>query len=66
MAFIFTEWNEIKSIELSTYTELMNTPIIYDGRNCYNVEEAKIYNVDYYSIGRKEVLNREEFLENAI
>lgn len=58
MAFIFTEWNEIKSVELSQYVELMNTPIIYDGRNCYHIKEVKKHNIDYYSVGRKEVLNR--------
>ena len=66
MAFIFTEWNEIKSVELSKYVELMNTPIIYDGRNCYDVKDAEEHNIDYYSIGRKEVLNREEAEEKAI
>lgn len=66
MAFIFTEWNEIKSVELSKYVKLMNTPIIYDGRNCYDIKEVKEHNVDYYSIGRKEVLNREEAEEKAI
>ena len=35
MVFIFTEWNEIKSLELSKYSELMKTPIVFDGRNCY-------------------------------
>lgn len=59
MAFIFTEWDEIKSVELSKYVDLMNTPIIYDGRNCYNANEAKEHKIDYYSIGRKEVLNRD-------
>lgn len=59
MAFIFTEWNEIKSLELSKYEELMNNAVIYDGRNCYDIEEIKEYNIDYYSIGRKEVLGRE-------
>ncbi|WP_455537656.1 UDP-glucose dehydrogenase family protein [Terrisporobacter sp.] len=57
MAFIFTEWNEIKSIDLSKYVELMNTPIVYDGRNCYDTKEVKKYNMDYYSIGRKEIVN---------
>ena len=66
MAFIFTEWDEIKSVELSKYVELMNTPIIYDGRNCYDVKDVKEYNVDYYSIGRESVLNREEVEEKAI
>ena len=66
MAFIFTEWNEIKSVELSKYFELMNTPIIYDGRNCYDPKEVKQYNIDYYSVGRKEVLNREKIEEKVI
>ena len=56
MAFIFTEWNEIKSIDLKRYKELMKTPVIYDGRNCYELEDAKEANVDYYSIGREAIL----------
>ena len=66
MAFIFTEWNEIKSLDLSKYEELMNTAVIYDGRNCYDKYEVEKYNIDYYSVGRKEVLNREESEEKAI
>ncbi|MBE6089716.1 MAG: UDP-glucose/GDP-mannose dehydrogenase family protein [Clostridium beijerinckii] len=60
MAFIFTEWNEIKSLDLNVYEKLMYTPIIFDGRNCYKVKEAKERQIDYYSIGRKSVLNLEE------
>lgn len=66
IAFIFTEWNEIKSIDLNKYVELMNTPVIYDGRNCYDKKEVEKYNIDYYSIGRKEILNREDAVETAI
>ena len=49
-----------KSIELSKYEELMNTAIIYDGH------EVKEYNIDYYSVGRKEVLNRAEVKERVM
>lgn len=66
MAFIFTEWNEIKSLDLSKYEELMSTAVIYDGRNCYDKHEVEKYNIDYYSVGRKEVLNREESEEKVI
>lgn len=66
MAFIFTEWKEIKELKLSKYEELMNTSIIFDGRNCYDLKEVKQYNIDYYSVGRKEVLNREEVETKAI
>lgn len=56
-AFIFTEWNEIKSLELNTFVELMKSPIIYDGRNCFNIQEANKYNIEYYSIGRNNIKN---------
>lgn len=57
MAFIFTEWDEIKAIKLSEYEHFMRTPIIYDGRNCYSIKQAEKYDIEYYSVGRKEVLN---------
>ena len=66
MAFIFTEWNEIKSLPINKYEELMSTPIIFDGRNCYLLEEVKGSNINYYSIGRNEVLNFEEVMKEVI
>ena len=57
VAFIFTEWKEIKNLDLQCYEKLMKTPIIFDGRNCYDVNLVKEHNIDYYSVGRKEVLN---------
>ena len=59
LAFIFTEWNEIKSLELEVYEKLMKTPIIFDGRNCYKISDAEKRPIEYHSIGRKEVLNLE-------
>lgn len=56
VAFIFTEWKEIKNLDLQCYERLMKTPIIFDGRNCYDINLVKDYNIDYYSVGRKEVL----------
>lgn len=55
MAFIFTEWNEIKEVPLSRYKELMANPVIFDGRNCYGLDEAVKSGVDYYSIGRMDI-----------
>ena len=57
VAFIFTEWDSIKEIKLDKFEELMKTPIIYDGRNCYSLEDMNKQNVYYYSIGRKEINN---------
>ncbi|MFP3440753.1 UDP-glucose/GDP-mannose dehydrogenase family protein, partial [Pantoea sp. SIMBA_133] len=55
LVMIITEWKEIKEITPSTYKELMNTPIIFDGRNCYSTDEMEKHNLEYYSIGRPQV-----------
>ena len=52
VCFIFTEWKEIKEIKPETYKKLMKTPLVYDGRNIYGLEEMKNANIEYYSIGR--------------
>lgn len=52
VCFIFTEWAEIKDIKPNIFKELMRTPLVYDGRNIYGVEEMKETGVEYYSIGR--------------
>jgi len=66
LVFIFTEWNEIKSLDLNVYEELMNTPIIFDGRNCYGINEVKVRKVEYYSVGRKAILNLENYLNGEV
>lgn len=52
VCFIFTEWAAIKNISPYMYAKLMRTPLVYDGRNIYNLEEMKNAGVEYYSIGR--------------
>lgn len=53
VCFIFTEWGEIKAVKPEDYKRLMRTPLVYDGRNIYGVEDMKESGVEYYSIGRK-------------
>src|SRR5690625_2057899 len=53
VCFIFTEWGEVKAITPETYKNLMQTPLIYDGRNVYGVEDMKQVGVEYHSIGRQ-------------
>ena len=50
---IMTEWKEIKEYSLENYTKLMKTPYIFDGRNCYSLDNINKYNLYYNSIGRK-------------
>ena len=45
-------WNEIKDIKPHEYKQLMKTPLVYDGRNIYNVNDMKNEGIEYYSIGR--------------
>ncbi|MBD5475955.1 MAG: UDP-glucose/GDP-mannose dehydrogenase family protein [Lachnospiraceae bacterium] len=52
ICFIFTEWEEIRTIAPETFKELMQIPLVYDGRNLYNLEKMKNAGVEYYSIGR--------------
>ena len=52
VCFIFTEWSDIKEIKPETYRELMRTPLVYDGRNIYDVENMRNIGVEYHSIGR--------------
>lgn len=52
ICFIFTEWQEIRDIPVKAFKTHMQTPLVYDGRNIFDVEEMKEQNVEYYSIGR--------------
>ena len=52
ICFIFTEWGEIKSVAPETYKAQMQIPLVYDGRNLYDVKAMKNAGVEYYSIGR--------------
>ncbi len=47
---IMTEWPEIVNYNVKQYKKLMKTPRVYDGRNCYKLEDMK--DITYSSIGR--------------
>ena len=49
---IMTEWPEIINYDLSNYVKLMKEPNIYDGRNCYDLNEVEKNKIKYKSIGR--------------
>ncbi|WP_428908413.1 UDP-glucose dehydrogenase family protein [Niallia sp. Krafla_26] len=55
IVFILTEWEEIVEKTLYQSKLFMKKPIIFDGRNCYTPEDARKYEVEYVSIGRKPV-----------
>lgn len=51
--FLVTEWKEFRSPDFHKMKELMNQPIIFDGRNQYSLESMDKLNFDYYQIGVK-------------
>lgn len=59
ICFIFTEWEEVKQMELNLFKEKMKKPIIIDGRNCFSLEKVENEKIVYESIGRKVVNNIE-------
>ena len=58
LAMIVTEWEEIKQTPLDLYMKQMKTPIVFDGRNCYPLEEAGNHGLEYHSIGRPSMSNK--------
>lgn len=52
ICFIFTEWDEIKELTPSDFKANMKTPLVYDGRNIYDIDKLKKNGIEYYCIGR--------------
>lgn len=55
VCLIFTEWDEVKKFEVKKFEDLMKTPVIIDGRNCFELHEFKDTKIVYDSIGRKTI-----------
>ena len=49
---VMTEWNEFRSINLELLSSLLESPVILDARNIFNVEKLKEYNFKYENFGR--------------
>jgi len=48
---IFTEWDEFQRADLNRVKELMELPIIIDGRNIYEPEVVRGLGFEYYGVG---------------
>jgi UDPglucose 6-dehydrogenase len=49
---IVTEWREFKLLDMEKLRKLLKRPLIFDGRNIYNLERMVTAGFDYFSIGR--------------
>lgn len=52
---LLTDWEQFKQIKLSRLREVMNSPILIDGRNLYTIEEAVAAGLVYYPVGQQPV-----------
>ncbi|HIQ31541.1 MAG TPA: UDP-glucose/GDP-mannose dehydrogenase family protein [Aquifex aeolicus] len=49
---ILTEWEEFVRVDLGKLKELMELPIVIDGRNIFEPAVMKSYGFEYYPVGR--------------
>jgi len=52
---ICTEWNEFRRPDLENFVKRMKEPVIFDGRNLYDLERTKEAGLTYISVGRPSV-----------
>lgn len=50
---VVTEWQQFKAPDFDAIKSALNTPVIFDGRNLYDVTTLKNMGIAYYSIGRQ-------------
>lgn len=49
---LLTEWNEFRRPDFEKIKSIMKTPVIFDGRNQYDVQRLRARGFEYYDIGR--------------
>jgi UDPglucose 6-dehydrogenase len=64
VVFIMTEWPQVTQYDLQCFPLFMREPVIFDGRNCYDLGEAENAGLTYISVGRRAV-NLNRILENS-
>ncbi|MBZ5705170.1 MAG: UDP-glucose/GDP-mannose dehydrogenase family protein [Acidobacteriia bacterium] len=52
---LLTEWSEFKELDLHRVRDLMEVPVLVDGRNLYDPAEARHAGFEYHSMGRDSV-----------
>ena len=55
---IVTEWNEFRNPDLEKVRSLLKEPVIFDGRNLYDLETMRQKKFTYYSVGREIINNK--------
>lgn len=50
---VMTEWEEFETLDMEKVRDLMDNPIVVDGRNMFDPSQLRNLGFEYYSIGRK-------------
>ncbi|HKB86087.1 MAG TPA: UDP-glucose/GDP-mannose dehydrogenase family protein [Ignavibacteriaceae bacterium] len=56
---IVTEWNEFRTPDYQKIKKMLKKPVIFDGRNLYDLSKMEEMGFTYYSIGRKAVISKQ-------
>jgi UDPglucose 6-dehydrogenase len=54
---VLTEWSEFRIPNFNMISKLLNFPVVFDGRNIYDIEEMKRMGIEYFCIGVNTPLN---------
>jgi UDPglucose 6-dehydrogenase len=49
---LVTPWNEFKQIDMAKIRDIMNQPILIDGKNVYEPEKMREMGFEYRAVGR--------------
>lgn len=52
---ICTEWNEFRRPDYDKIKESIKDPVIFDGRNLYDLDRIEETGITYYSVGRRNI-----------
>ena len=62
---IATEWAEFRSFNPEKFKVLMNAPVVFDGRNLYDLDKVKEAGIYYSSVGREKIAEDKNHYEFA-
>jgi len=54
---VVTEWKEFRNPDFEIIKKNLKAPVIFDGRNLYDLDKLNELKFTYYSIGRTDVIN---------
>ncbi|MHC4844059.1 MAG: UDP-glucose dehydrogenase family protein, partial [Planctomycetota bacterium] len=55
---ILTDWQEFRNPDFNRIADSLKNPLIFDGRNLYDLDTVKQAGLEYHSIGRPSVLKK--------